>query len=267
MPVGYSIYIEKDSYIHNNLDPRTKLVWLVSMFLLSLLFNHPVPLAIFLLLVIGMGLLARLELRALVPFLLASVWFLLLGVLIWPFYIKQGAVAFHVFEYEITWDGILFGLAMGLRVALMVTAAAVWMMTTSPQKMMLGLLRMGLPYKAGMALSSAIRFVPLINAERLTISEAQRARGLDLERGSSFSKAIKYVGVIGPLLLRSFGLTQSLAVAMDCRGFGARPRRTSIFEIGFQEVDKWVMFICLLALVGGIICRILGIGILVKGYL
>lgn len=267
MPVGYSIYVDKPSYFHRELDPRTKMVWMLTMFALSLLFNHPLPLALLLISTLLIGLAARLEFRSLLPFLVSAAWFLVLGVLIWPFYINQGLPLFRVFHTQITLDGLLFGLAMGIRVALMVTAAGVWMMATSPQKVMLGLLKIGLPYKVGMALSTAIRFVPLINSERITITEAQRTRGLSLEKGSSFSKAVKYVGIIGPLLLRTFDLMQSLAIAMDCRGFGARSRRTSITEIGIKRIDKYIIAACLVCIGIGIACRVLGIGILIKGYL
>jgi len=147
---------------------------------------------------------------------------LILGVVIWPAYIHQGRVVGTLFGHSITSDGLLFGVAMGLRVGLLLTAAGVWMMATSPQKMTLGLLKMGLPYKAGLTMSTAIRFVPLINAERSKIMEAQRARGLNAGKGSPLSRLKKYVSIIGPMVLRSVDLAEMLATAMDARGFGAR---------------------------------------------
>lgn len=267
MPVGYSIYVKKVSYVHDRIDPRTKLAWLGTVFVLALAFNHPGVLAALLAMVLGVARWARIPLKSLQPFLLAATWFLILGVALWPFYIDQGAPAITLGGRVITDAGILFGIAMGLRVALMVAAAGVWMMTTSPQKMTLGLLKMGLPYKAGMAISSAIRFVPLINAERMTIMEAQRARGLDLSKGNSFSRAVKSVAVIGPMLVRALDLAQALAVAMDSRAFGARDTRTTIDEIQFTPVDRGIMAACVIAVVIGVTCRVLGIGLIVSNYL
>jgi energy-coupling factor transport system permease protein len=164
-------------------------------------------------------------------------------------------------------DGLLFGLAMGLRVALMVTAAGVWMMTTSPQKLTVGLLHLGLPYKAGVAMTAAIRFVPLLNAERATIAEAQQARALDLRRGNPFSRAIKSVAIIGPLFIRAIDVAQGLAVAMDARGFGVRDGRTSIVELRLTSVDRVVMCALLAASIGAIALRLLGIGLITRDYL
>jgi energy-coupling factor transport system permease protein len=267
MPVGYSIYQERPSPIHHRIDPRTKLAVLMTTFILALEFNHPAVLAVITLAVLVVGLWAQLSIKQMLPFLLGASWFLILGVLIWPAYIKQGLPLFTVFGLTITLDGILFGIAMGLRVALMVLAAGIWMMTTSPQKMTMGLLKLGLPYKAGLAMSTSIRFVPLINAERATIMEAQRARGLRMDKGNPLARAAKSVSVIGPMFLRAIDLAQALAVAMDARGFGARNGRTSITQIHMTQVDRIILVLCVVAAVGGLIARLVGFGVLVRGYL
>ncbi len=266
MPVGYSIYVQEKSSVHS-LDPRSKLFGVVAMFAIALLLNHPLPLLLLLIGVLIVGKRGHISIKTMIPFLLASSWFVILGIFIWPFYIEQGVNLFVIFGQQITVDGVLFGLAMGLRVSLMLMAAVVLMMTTSPQKLMLGLMKIGLPFKAGIALSTAIRFVPLINSERVTITEAQRTRGLNLEEGTAFSKAIKYIGVIGPLMLRTFDLMMSLSLAMDCRGFGAKSGRTSIISIEIDKRDKYIFAGFVIGIILGIIGRITGIGILLPGYL
>jgi energy-coupling factor transport system permease protein len=206
--------------------------------------------------------------RSLAPFLAGSVWFLVLGILIWPVYVKGGPVLFTLGGLgDITLNGLLFGLAMGLRVALMVTAAGVWMMTTSPQKLTAGLLHMGLPYKAGVAMTAAIRFVPLLNAERATIAEAQQARALDLHRGNPLGRAVKSVAIIGPLFIRAIDVAQGLALAMDARGFGAFDGRTSIVELRITRLDRLVMLGLLGACLVAIALRLLGIGLITRNYL
>lgn len=267
MPTGYSIYVDTPSALHQKIDPRTKLIALLATFIVALCFNHPLVLGLMVAGVLGLGLSARLPVKRLAPFLLAAAWFILLAVVIWPAYIEQGPRLFTVFGLGVTRDGILFGLAMGLRVSLMMLAAAVWMMTTSPQKLTLGLMKMGLPYKAGLALSSTIRFVPLVTAQHATITEAQRARGLRLDRGHPLSRLTKSVAVLGPVFMRALALAQSLAVAMDSRGLGARDTRTSILEIRLSRADGVIMMLSGLAVVLGLVMRYLGIGVLVKGFL
>jgi energy-coupling factor transport system permease protein len=148
-----------------------------------------------------------------------------------------------------------------------VTAAGVWMMTTSPQKLTVGLLHLGLPYKAGVAMTAAIRFVPLLNAERATIAEAQQARALDLRHGNPFSRALKSVAIIGPLFIRAIDVAQGLALAMDARGFAARDSRTSIVELRLTRVDRFIMYTLLGASILAVALRLLGIGLITRNYL
>lgn len=267
MPVGYSVYVDRPSFVHRSLDPRTKLAALGTTFVLALAFNHPAVLGALVLLVVLIGRLAQLPWRSLLPFLAGSIWFLLLGVLIWPLYVTSGAILFVILGHGITVDGLLFGLAMGLRVALMVTAAGVWMMTTSPQKLTVGLLHLGLPYKAGVAMTAVIRFVPLLNAERATIAEAQQARALDLHRGNPLGRATKSVAIIGPLFIRAIDVAQGLALAMDARGFGVRDGRTSIIELRLTPTDRAIMVGLLAACLLAVLLRVLGVGLITRAYL
>jgi energy-coupling factor transport system permease protein len=267
MPVGYSLYVDTPSTLHQAIDPRTKLVGLAASFVLALEFNDPKFLGAILGGLLLIGLWARLPFRRLMPFLAAAGWFLIVGMAIWPAYVRQGPVLFTVFHLPVTLDGLLFGLAMGLRVAIMSVGAGIWMLTTAPQKLMLGLLKIGLPYRAGLAMSTTIRFIPLINAERLMISEAQRARALNLDTGNPFARASKSVAVIGPLFLRALALSQALAMAMEARGMGARDHRTSIVEIQLTPTDWAIMSCALVTVIVGLVMRLMGVGILVKGYL
>jgi energy-coupling factor transport system permease protein len=267
MPVGYSIYVDTPSVIHQKIDPRTKLVAMFAIFALAMEFQRPLILGGLMVMVILVGVAARLSIRRFLPILVGALWFLILGVGIWPLYIHQGRVLFTPFGHAITSDGLLFGVAMGLRVGLLLAAAGVWMMATSPQKMTLGLLKMGLPYKAGLTMSTAIRFVPLINAERSKIMEAQRARGLNAGKGSPLSRLRKYVAIIGPMVLRSVDLAEMLATAMDARGFGARKGFTSMSDIHMTSWDWVIVALCFIAVFAGLALRILGVGVIVKGYI
>jgi energy-coupling factor transport system permease protein len=188
-------------------------------------------------------------------------------VLIWPAYIAEGDFIRRIWFVDVTTVGLGFGLAMGLRISLMILAAATWMMTTSPQMITAGLLGLGMPHKAGLAMSTAIRFIPFMNAERVTILEAQRARGLDLSSGNPIRRAFRAAPVLVPLFGRALMTAQNLSVAMDARGFGARPGRTSIISIEFRRLDRVLCWAALVAVVIGLVMRFAGIGILVEGLL
>jgi energy-coupling factor transporter transmembrane protein EcfT len=69
------------------------------------------------------------------------------------------------------------------------------------------------------------------------------------------------------MLLRSIDIAQSLAIAMEARAFGSRPRRSSITDVQLASVDKWVMGLGLMAIAFGVFCRTHGIGVLLPNYL
>src|SRR5262245_22531189 len=108
MPVGYSIYVERPSFIHHRLDPRTKLAALGTTFVLALAFNHPAVLAGVIVLVLLAGRIGEVPFRSLAPFLAGSVWFIVLGVAIWPLYVKGGPVLVTFLGQNVTLDGLLF---------------------------------------------------------------------------------------------------------------------------------------------------------------
>jgi energy-coupling factor transport system permease protein len=267
LPVGYSVYRDTGSSVHRSVDPRTKMAWLLALFGVALCFNHPIVLGAFVAGVLGVGVAARLTWKDLRGFVLLGLWLILLSVVIWPSYISAGRHLGRFIGIDFTVDGLLFGLAMGLRITLMIFAAAVWMLTTSPQRITAGLLAIGLPYKVGLALSSTIRFIPLMNAERTTILEAQRARGLDLSRGNPLRRMFRAAPVLVPLFSRAFLTTQTLTVAMDARGFGAGKRRTSIVTLHPTTVDRVLTVAALLTLAVAVLCRVMGWGILIEGTL
>lgn len=267
MPVAYSIHKPVNSPIHDGLDPRTKLVWLLTLFALSLCFNHPAMLAALCLGVGVVGWAAHLRIRDYKAALLLAAWLMTLSVAIWPAYIEEGALLGMVGPFSFTDTGLLFGAAMGLRISLMLLAAMTWMMTTSPQEINAGLLAMGMPFKAGLAMSSAIRFIPFMNSERITILEAQRARGLDTSTRNPFKALMRTAPVLIPLFSRAFITVRQLTLAMDARGFAVHPERTAILELDFRRVDRILMILAAVAVLLGLVGRVTGVGILVRGLL
>jgi energy-coupling factor transport system permease protein len=243
------------------------MAWLGTMFTLALMFNAPAVLGTLLVALFVTAGVAKLRVKDLLPYLLLSLWLTVLSVVIWPTYIHSGHTLGHIGFVTVTSDGLLFGLAMGFRISIMIVSASLWMMVTAPQLIAAGLLAMGLPHKAGVALASAIRFIPFMNAERTTIMEAQRCRGADLSSGGPVRRVTNSVPTLVPLFSRAFVTAQNLSVAMDARGLGASPNRTSAIQLRFHRKDRVLALAALAAIVVGLICRLSGFGVLLQGYL
>jgi energy-coupling factor transport system permease protein len=79
--------------------------------------------------------------------------------------------------------------------------------------------------------------VPTIIGTAVTVTEAQRSRGLDLESGGLLARVRTYIPLLVPIFLHTLRNTDQLAKALESRGFGARHERTSLLEIGLHARD------------------------------
>ena len=86
-----------------------------------------------------------------------------------------------------------------------------------------------IPYEYAFMFTAALRFV----------QEAQACRGLSLE--GNFIKRIKsYASVIQPLLLKSLGRSETMALSLELRGFGG-PTHSFAASVGLKRIDYTVI--------------------------
>jgi energy-coupling factor transport system permease protein len=85
--------------------------------------------------------------------------------------------------------------------------------------------------------------VPTIIGTAVTVTEAQRSRGLDTESGGPLARLRTYTPLLVPIFLHTLRNTDQLAKALESRGFGARRERTSLLAIGFhaRDVVAWIL--------------------------
>ena len=110
--------------------------------------------------------------------------------------------------------------------------------------------KLGVPYDYCFAFTSAIRFVPDLALEIQTVIDAQRSRGLELEKGNIIRRIRNYIPILIPVFIRSFTRSIELAEAMEARGYGASEKRTSIYELYMKRSDYTIasILLCILAL-------------------
>ncbi|HEY8552062.1 MAG TPA: energy-coupling factor transporter transmembrane component T, partial [Thermaerobacter sp.] len=227
------LYMPGHSLLHR-LDPRTKLLALVAVLLVAVAADGPGVPAGLLALLLGLAAISRTgpALRR-VRFLAVAV--LIFPLVLWSIVGASRAGGWGAAERE----AVLFGLAAGLRLCSMVVASALFLATTRNEELVAGLIRWGLPYAVAFALSAALRLVPTLVASAVAVAEAQRARGHELDSGNPLQRMRKHLPLVVPVLAGSLRATNQLAMALEARGFGARPRRTQYLELRYRPAD-WV---------------------------
>jgi len=93
-------------------------------------------------------------------------------------------------------------------------------------------------------------------AELQTIMDAQRSRGLELDKGNFLQRIRNFVPVLVPLIVNIFRRSIELAEAMEVKAFGASKKRTSLRQLKMRKVDFIFLLVTILLLAAAIYIRL-----------
>ncbi|RJQ10360.1 MAG: energy-coupling factor transporter transmembrane protein EcfT [Bacillota bacterium] len=242
-------YIPTGSIIHQ-LDPRVKFFGFLMLTLICVLWEDPLLL---LGLIVVQGIItrmARLPLKLLWAALAPGLPILIL-IFILNFFLYQEpegslflgyawpAMFGHGPGLPVYLETLVFSIALVFRFSVILTAAMLLTVCTAPTEMALGFVRLGAPAEFGMAISTAISYIPVLFSQITGVLEAQQARGW---KGASTKNPLKrvasYFPVLIPTLFRSVASAELMAAALLSRGFGYDlKRRTYLRATKFGRKD------------------------------
>jgi len=236
------------SPIHN-LDPRMKFVYVCVVFVVAILFNQLLVLLSLFLMPIPFVLIAGVQkewLRSLrgAAFLASFI------------FIVNIASNYFTSGYVLTIIDIESAIAMTLRFVVLVESFSVFFLTTSPDHLGLALEQTHIPYEFAFAFTTAVRFVPVLAEEAQTIMDAQKARGLELEKGGFLKRIRNYIPILIPLIVSAIRRSLELAEAMESRAWGATKNRTNLYELRLHRGDFILLAISVLILAIAIYLRL-----------
>jgi energy-coupling factor transport system permease protein len=249
-----SLYLDRDTWVHR-LDPRTKIFLLLGMLVLPFVFLDPLYELAILALVLFFGYLARSLIN------LGRIWFILvsiaiLTIILWSIFGSGRTPLFLFVERE----ALLYAVSIALRIDITVIAGMIFLSTTRNEEVAIGLVRLGIPYRFAFAVSTALRLVPTVVATGQTIGQAQRSRGLDLESGTILERIRKHLPLLVPVFVTTVRSTNVFSMALESKGFGARPGRTFFLHTVMGGRDALVMVVFVALLAGCIALRLAGYG-------
>lgn len=154
------------------------------------------------------------------------------------------------------------GVAMAFRLLSLIVATYLLLMTTEQRDLVLALVKMGLRYDFGLMLAIALSKVPALAGIAMTIMDAQKARGLELDKGNIAEKVRKYIPILIPLIIEAIRMAEGLSIAIDSRAFG-KGERTYLRELHFGKKDFMVSILTGIGVVLCVVIRIYGYGVMV----
>lgn len=233
-------YVHRDSLIHR-LDPRSKLVWLVTFSALVFMASDAQSTVFLLVLTLLVALAAKLPKKQLwnntkifvilMPVAYILLYFLLLGINV---------------------EAFVGGLVFSAKFLVLIFSAVIFTMTTSARDLLLALTKLKVPYSFAFMLTIAIRFIPVISNEINNVINAQRARAYELN--FSFKSPLRsvqnFIPIIIPVLMLLLKRSHELSLSIDSRAFRANkmtyPER---LKFGLEDC----LFLLFIVIVSGIL--------------
>jgi energy-coupling factor transport system permease protein len=160
----------------------------------------------------------------------------------------------------ITLEAIIYGAVMSLRLVAIISAFAILTFTVNPDDMMLAMIKMKLPYKSVLVATLSARFIPTLLDDVMRITDVQRSRGLELDRGRLARRIKGRTSIVTALLSNSLDRAVQVAEAMESRAFGTGRKRTFYHDLGFSLTDVATLVFCLLPAALGIFMGLNGCG-------
>ncbi|KPV63126.1 MAG: Energy-coupling factor transporter transmembrane protein EcfT [Candidatus Bathyarchaeota archaeon BA1] len=231
------------SPIHQ-LDPRVKFFYVLVMFTIAVMFNKLLPLILLFLIQTPLVFMAGVQrewIRSMRGASLFAVFIFLFNLVFTYFYTEYPQLpSIPLIEYS---------LAMTLRFIVLVESFSIFFLTTSPDHLGLALEQSRVPYEFCFAFTTAVRFVPVLAEEAQTIMDAQRARGLELERGSFMKRVRNYIPILIPLIVSAIRRSLEMAEAMESRAWGASEKRTNLYVLKTKRADYVMALISIIILI------------------
>lgn len=224
-------YLDHGTWLHR-LDPRTKLLLFGTEFTLMALFADPLWVAPVTVLIALQVLASRsfvnvMQLRYLL-FMLAVT-----GLVMWSLFSDGTTPLFLFIEVE----SLAYAVSRTLLIASTIVLGVLFVSTTRNEEFVLALIKVGLPYRVGFVISTALRLVPMIISHTATIGQAQRSRGLNLDTGNILQRIRKFMPLLIPVFASTIRSSGTLSMALEAKGFGAYPRRTFYLQLTLHPLD------------------------------
>ena len=245
-------YIPGDSIVHR-LDPRSKLLSMMLLILIVFWANNSIT---NLILFIATGIFIALSGVSISFFIqgLKSMFFLIAFTTLFQFFfISSGNIIFEfwfvrITDYALQQAGIIF-----CRFILIIFFSTLLTLTTMPlslasavEGLLSPLKKVKVPvHEFGLMLSMSLRFVPTLMDDTTRIMNAQKARGVDFDEGSIVQKVKALIPILIPLFATSLKRADSLAIAMEARGYQGGKGRSQYRQLKWSFKDTLTIFVIL----------------------
>lgn len=146
---------------------------------------------------------------------------------------NPGHIILNLGLVSITSEGLREGSILFFRVAFVVLASFTFLWITDIRELMVGLVRIGIPYRYAFSIYLSLRYIPIMKAERDIIKGAIAVRCQSYKIGIKWRLRL-WMRYIFLLVVNGLRKADQTAIAMQVRGFGIKSSRTFITPFHFN---------------------------------
>ncbi len=228
------------------LDPRTKIILVFLIMLVTLLVTTIPFYALMILSLMTALILSRLGWRTIISGLTPIIWFILFTAIFHLIFSGHDDPhkLFRIGSLTISHRAAELAVTFSSRIVIFVLATFIVSLTTNPlsiSEAIVSLLRplryLRIPvYDLGMILFIALRFIPVLANEIDAVRKAQKIRGIDF-RGSLRQRIKKSLALVLPVFFSALRRADDLSVAIETRGYRSGYPRSSLYPLRFRVID------------------------------
>ena len=226
-------YRKLDTFLHR-LNPRVSLMFVLGVIIASIIWTDPIVITVATVGLVALGFACKFPWKQIGWFLKMALFASTLIIIIQGFSLDpslvtkdmyKGWVLFYAMpnkQMPFMLDGMLYGYASSLKIYLVVIAVGILGFTVDPAEIIQMLNHIPFASKHFVFIfSTAWRFIPQIQQQLFNLMDAQKTRGMDLDKGKLMERLKKIVPIVTPLLSNALDISDQIALSMEARAFGS----------------------------------------------
>ena len=225
-------YRKLDTFLHN-LNPRISLMFVLGVIIASVVWTDPIVVTVATIVLVALGYSCKFPWKQIGWFLKMALFASILITIIQAFSIDEGLISRDMYKNIVLftlpglgWDfslgGFLYGYASSLKIYMVVIAVGILGFTVDPAVIIQMLNHVPFASKHFVFIfSTAWRFIPQIQKQLFNLMDAQKTRGMELEKGKLLERLKKVIPIITPLLSNALDISDQIALSMEARAFGS----------------------------------------------
>jgi len=154
-------------------------------------------------------------------------------------------------------EGIHYGAVQSLRMIAATLAGYAICFSTEPDQFLRGLRAVRIPFSLSFMAVSAIRFIPVVAQEIVTVRNAMRLKGYRPFRYGFIDTVRSEISALRPILAGTIRRSEEMALSIQTRGFSIIGKRSSWVETTFSQSNKILLWSILGFVFMVVICKTL----------